>query len=185
MYKRSTSLAALFLIYAAFPLFAKSDPIVRSTVRIVEGLTAPDWEARFLPPPPQKTTIEQPEAVAPDADAVPASPYTVKNRILPVQRPPLSRRKIAPVEKTIPASPDLTETERAEKTVVTPAPQSPKDTPPRTPGQTTKPLPAQAKSKIDKKDETNDDSADKRKKERRDTIREERKERNYRNRRIE
>jgi hypothetical protein len=181
MSRSISAIASTLLILFTIPLLAKTETALKSTIRIVDGLTAPNWEFRFLPPRP---AVPEPSDPITDADPLSTPPRTVKNRIVPIQRPAISRQKVAPVERT-PISSAPTEAERAERTVVTPEPQPPKSAAPRTPARNTQPLSAPAKSKIDKKEETDDDSADKRKKERRDTLREERKERNYRNRRIE
>ncbi len=168
---RSISLAAiLFLI--TLPLFAKSDPIRGSSVRIVEGLTAPGWEMRFLPP--QEKKAEPDTAAEPDADILATPPYSVKQRITPVNRT-VTRRAVAPVEKK-----NIAPVEETPPVVKTPPAVAKKPTAPVTP-----PPIVQPPSKIDKEEETDDDSAGKRKKERRDTLREGRKERNYNNRRVE
>jgi len=178
MSKRSISLAALAIICAAFPLFAKSDPVLRSTVRIVDGLTAPDWEARFLPPARPEQQVGPDITPVLDADLISVPPATAKRRIVPIQRPVISRRENILINK--PVTPAHTT-----DTPIAPVTTASSNAAKKPPVPTTPPTVVPPASKIDKDDETDDDSAGKRKKERRELLREERKERNYRNRRTE
>jgi len=162
------------------PLLAKNDPILKSTVRIVEGLTMPGWEERFLTPPPRPEQQIAPDitTLAPDDDLISAPPATAKRRIIPIKRPVISRRENILVNK--PLKPVQTADTLPVPVLADPPTAAKRQSLPATPPSAVRPI-----SKIDKDDETDDDSAGKRKKERRDILREERKERNYRNRRTE
>ncbi len=176
MSRWSTSLAILSLLFTPLPLAAAADPITGSTVRIIEGNTAPGWELRFLPPPPP-AVLAQPDApLIPDADAAIPAP-TVKR-----SAPPLLNRTATPrrMERATDRTERVTPPEKAEPPVADAA-----ERPLRKPTAPATPPPLLPTSKIDKEEETEDDSADKRKKERRELLREKRKERNYHNRRVE
>lgn len=180
MSRWSIDLAILALLFlSAAPLAAATDPITGSSVRIIEGNTAPGWELRFLPPPPP-AVITQPDApLVPDADAAIPAPTVKRSAPSPLNRTATPRRAEREIDRTERA----TSPEKAEPPVanVTERPLR-KPTAPTAPAT---PPPLLPTSKIDKEEETVDDSADKRKKERRDLLREKRKERNYHNRRVE
>lgn len=176
-------ISACLLFFLPVVCFSKATPELKSTVRVIEGVVAPDWEARFLPPEPPATVTPPRESSDADIlkDAVP--PAVRKNKATaPIKN---GRRPTAEIAQPDPAAgspgplPEKEEMPRpraVEKIVKDPAP----------PYRERKPQVAvPPASKIDKEGETGDDSVEKRKKERRDTLREERKDRNYRNRRIE
>ncbi|HNT27911.1 MAG TPA: hypothetical protein PKH10_07015 [bacterium] len=175
--------SACLLLFLPLICLSKAVPELKSTVRILEGVVAPDWEERFLPPAEPSATLTTPRESA-DADILNTTPplprktravTPVKNDRRPVAdliRPdPEAEPSPSPRQEDAPRSRAV---EKIVKGAVAPAHHE------RTRQTTVPPV-----SKIDKEEETGDDSIEKRKKERRDTLREERKDRNYRNRRIE
>lgn len=176
-------ISAGLLLFLPLVCFSKIATELKSSVRIIEGVVAPDWEARFLPP----VEPSAPVAVShesPDADILkePSQPVVKKGRIVVAPVKDISRHKplqpslggVSP--EPLPEKEDVPRHRVEEKVASQPAPPHRE----RTPQTASAPS-----SKIDKEEETGDDSVEKRKKERRDTLREERKDRNYRNRRIE
>ncbi|GEM_PF-1361192 len=175
--------SACLLLFLPVICLSKAVPELKSTVRIIEGVVAPDWEERFLPPTEPSATLTTPRE-SPDAD--------ILNNTPPILR---KTRAVAPVKSDRRPAADLIRPDL--ETEPSPSPRQEEASRPRAEEKTVKGSVAPAYrertmqttvppvSKIDKEGETGDDSIEKRKKERRDTLREERKDRNYRNRRIE
>ncbi len=161
----------------SLPLLAvladETETILKSSVRIIEGAVAADWELRFLAP-------ERADTILPDND-------TVRTRdVLPR---PVREAKRSPKPTSTIGTPTAQET----RTKAPPPPPPAHDTPNRLSEKTPSPphsavtssSAARADPKVDKTNDADDDNAQKRKKERREILREERKERDYHNRRIE
>ncbi len=173
----------VLLLLGLFPLFLIADfpkedtPLLTSSVRIIEGVVATDWELCFLPRESADNRAVSPQpSPAPSEHKSPTPRMGVsRNGKVPVAPRPKKPR----TDNHLPAAPGTTA-------------EPPKSEPPKaeSPRSSEKPSPSvpytsSVSPKIDKEPKVNDDSGEKRKKERREILREERKERDYRNRRIE
>mgnify|MGYP000210642263 CR=1 FL=1 len=179
-----------FLFFSLFCLpwiLSAEEHLLTSSIRIIEGVTVPAWEQRFL-------SGETSESFFPSTDGdrereVDTFP-SPKRKNMPAKSPshvsqPV-RKKGVPV---VPSSSSVkTETERepsVSQQSPLPEPHTSLPAERHTSSATTVPQRQKPALKIDKEKATSDDNADKRKKERREILREERKERDYRNRRLE
>jgi len=178
-----------FLGALSLPFFVvladETATILKSSVRIIEGAVAADWELRFLAP-------ERAETLSPDHD--------------PAKTPDIPPRPVEEARSTQKASSTVgaSAVQGARKVSRPPAPTFPAhDTPdllpekppvpprpvvmpsPAAPAPNAAPPAARVAPKVAKTADAAGANAEKRKKERREILREERKERDYRNRRIE